>query len=112
MAKLENTTDAAQVKQANFHQLFGDAPEMRDAASGETIRCFSGSRREPFHLFAVPREYPVCDFKNIPDILLKRHFTFSANPGEFFVFQIVLWTQEQGLGDIHLFCEAPPFPWR
>lgn len=112
MAKLENTTDAAQVKQANFHKLFGDAPEMRDAASGETIRCFSGSRREPFHLFAVPREYPVCDFKNIPDILLKRHFTFSANPGEFFVFQIVLWTQEQGLGDIHLFCEAPPFPWR
>ena len=72
MAKLENTTDAAQVKQANFHKLFGDAPEMRDAASGETIRCFSGSRREPFHLFAVPREYPVCDFKNIPDILIEK----------------------------------------
>ena len=112
MAKQENVTDASQVKQANFRKLFGDAPEMHEPAAKETVARFLQTRKEPFHLFAVPREYPLCDPRNVPGILLEKKFTFTANPNEFFVFQIVLWSPKQGLGNIRLNAADVPFPWR
>lgn len=112
MAQRENVANVEQVKEAEFHPRFGDAPEMHIPASAEKQKAFLASKETPFHLFAVPREYPVCDFKAIPDILLDREFRFTANPGEFFVFQIVLWTPKQGLGNVRLYAEDAPFPWR
>lgn len=112
MAQAENVADAGQGKHSDFHPLFLDAPEMRRTASAETLAAFPASGKQPFFLFPVPREYPVSDFNHLPEILLNREFRFQANPGEFFVFQIVLWAPEQGLGDLRLEAENVPFPWR
>ena len=112
MAQTENVANAGQVKGSCFHPFFLDAPEMRIPASDENVTSFLASGKQPFYLFAVPREYPVSDYNKIPEILLKNGFRFTANPGEFFVFQIALWTPGQGLGDIRLQAEDVPFSWR
>ncbi len=112
MAQTENVANAGQVKGSSFHPFFLDAPEMRIPASDENVTSFLASGKQPFYLFAVPREYPVSDYNKIPEILLKNGFRFTANPGEFFVFQIALWTPGQGLGDIRLQAEEVPFSWR
>ena len=112
MAQSENVANVTQLKQAEFHPLYPVPPEMRRPASPESVNRFAAAGNQPFYLFAVPREYPVVDFKNIPEILLNGNFCFTANPGEFFVFQIVIWTPEQALGDIRVHAEHVPFPWR
>ena len=112
MAEKENVANERQVKNSEFHLLFPDVPEMRLFASREMRKAFVARGEQPYYLFAVPREYPVVDFKNIPEILLNGDFRFRANPGEFFVFQIVIWTPEQWLGNIRMHGENVPFPWR
>lgn len=112
MAEKENVANGRQVKNSEFHLLFPDAPEMRIPASREMREAFFARGKRPYYLFAVPREYPVTDFKNIPEILLQEAFRFTANPGEFFVFQLVVWTPEEWLGDLRLEAESVPFSWR
>lgn len=108
----ENIQNVKQTKAAEFHKLYGDAREMYQAASPEKINNFLASANAGFHLFPVPQEYSVCDFKNVPAILFDKEFTFAANPGEFYVLQILVWSPGQGLGNIRLKAENVPFSWR
>ncbi|MBE6388766.1 MAG: hypothetical protein E7043_01170 [Lentisphaerae bacterium] len=97
---IENVADTGSSKQARFHKLFGDASEMYLPASPETM---SSLRRDgmDFQTFVLPREYPVVSDNFLPEAVKNIAVPqFEVQPGEFFVFQIMVWAPETGIGGV------------
>lgn len=97
---VENVADTGSSKEAKFCKLFGDVPEMYFPASLETmsiLRC----EGQDFQAFVLPREYPVVSDNFLPEAVKNIAVPqLEVQPGEFFVFQIMVWAPETGIGGV------------
>ena len=87
-----NVVDVKQLEKAEFKKMFGNDEKMYDSATDQEIIQYLQDNPEDLHVFVVPRENPVTSERFIPKQLLQPSaYNFVAQPGEFFVFQVVVW---------------------
>ncbi len=98
MSKEANVVNKEQLERAAFEKFFGDAKEMYIPAIESDISKYLEKHSENFYVFIVPREKPLISGRFLPKQLLEdTTHQLVAQPGEFFVFQVVVWTPESGL---------------
>jgi len=99
---IENVADTGSNKEARFRKLFGDAPEMYIPASPETVKALRRAGQD-FQAFVLPREYPVVSDNFLPEAVKNIALPqLDVQPGEFFVFQIMVWAPDTGIGNVAL----------
>ena len=99
--KRENVVDSSQMGKAQFRKLFGNDETMYIPSSKDDLSEFLREHTDDFYVFVVPREKPLITERFLPEEVLKKQpFQLTAQPGEFFVFQVVVWSQESALSGV------------
>lgn len=97
----ENVVNSKQMEEAQFRKLFGNDETMYIPSSESVRSSFLRSHNDDFNVFIVPREKPLITERFLPEEVIKNpRFRLVAQPGEFFVFQVVVWTSESALADV------------
>ena len=111
MSKGVNVVDSVQLATAEFDKIFGNDASMYIPATELEISQYLKNQQENIYLFVVPREKPLISERYLPKPLLEESkYHLVAQPGEFYVFQVVVWAPESGLFDVRAsVCEAVSF---
>src|ERR1035437_5723688 len=64
-------------------------------------------KNQTFFVYPELREHPIKWYDSIPerkiqDVYKQKRFVLTAQPGEFYVFQIGLWALKQEIGDVNI----------
>ncbi len=98
-----NVVNSSLLSKAEFKKLFGDDPAMYISATEAEMKQYMAEASEDYYVFTVPREKPVTNDKFLPrELLVNKKFDFKAQPGEYYVFQVVVWAPESGLFNVNV----------
>ena len=98
-----NLIDESQVKAASmnrFIRFFGEVPELDQAATETELNNLTDSP-DGLAIFGVSREFPLDGKYSLPHALAadkigtRNQLKLMAQPGEFLVFQLVLYSREK-----------------
>ena len=98
-----NLIDESQVKEASekpFLRFYGESLETKEPATADDLKNLPESE-SGVYLFGVSREFPLDGKKMLPKALaegkvgLLNRLELHAQPGEYLVFQVVVWSRDK-----------------